>query len=174
MEGLPVAEPQVVQATQKEYLKLQREDNKEARDARFRWLPLLSCPFISITNVSCPALLPTKAYLLEQLRHGCRFVWALAHSQDRAHNDRGLQLATSMLEDKEQEPQQTRDLLYLSALCQYRLGNYMTARSQIQELLKVSCLSKALPQAQGERQPQVGCTVHGPFLPLSWLLKAGC
>eukprot|EP00891_Asterochloris_glomerata_P004100 jgi/Astpho2/4100/Aster-x0188 len=42
-----------------------------------------------------------------------------------------------MLEDKDQEPQQTRDLLYLSALCQYRLGNYMTARSQIQELLKV-------------------------------------
>ena len=143
MEALPVADPQVVQATQKEYLKLQREDNKEARDARFRWLPLLSCPPCNETigvRVSCPALLPPKAYVLDQLRHGCRFVWALAHSQDRAHNDRGLQLATSMLEDKEQEPQQTRDLLYLSALCQYRLGNYMTARSQLQELLKVCCL----------------------------------
>ena len=60
MEALPVADPQVVQATQKEYLKLQREDNKEARDARFRWLPLLSCPLCNETIgicVSCPALL---------------------------------------------------------------------------------------------------------------------
>ena len=87
------------------------------------------------------------------LKHGCRFVWALAHSQARAQNDRGLKLATSMQEDIAQEPQQTRDLLYLSALCQYRLGNYMTARSQIQELLKVSCLRRGPDPAKGERQP---------------------
>lgn len=69
MDALPVAEPHVVQATQKEYLKLQREDNKEARDARFRWLPLLSCPVIAANgtfgiHVSCQALLPPKACLL--------------------------------------------------------------------------------------------------------------
>lgn len=61
-----------------------------------------------------------------------------------------------------QDPAQQRDLIYLLALCKYKLGYLLEAKDQISEFLKVRppgrshCLSSAL-LAQG--LCKVGCTL---------------
>ncbi|KAL0039840.1 hypothetical protein WJX77_009664 [Trebouxia sp. C0004] len=71
--------------------------------------------------------------------HACfRFVWALVHSPDPAHVERGLDLAQSMIKAGELEQQGLNDLVYLCAVAQYRRGSYQAARTQINEYLKVS------------------------------------
>lgn len=46
----------------------------------------------------------------------CSFVWALVHSPDPAHVERGLDLAQSMIKAAELEQQGLNDLVYLSAV----------------------------------------------------------
>lgn len=67
-----------------------------------------------------------------------RFVWALVHSPDPAHVERGLDLAQSMITAHDLEQQGLNDLVYLCAVAQYRRGSYQAARAQITEYLKVA------------------------------------
>lgn len=67
-----------------------------------------------------------------------RFVWALVHSTDPAHVERGLDLAQSMIKAGELPQQGLNDLVYLCAVAQYRRGSYQAAKTQINEYLKVA------------------------------------
>ncbi len=46
----------------------------------------------------------------------CSFVWALVHSPDPAHVERGLDLAQSMIKAGELQQQGLNDLVYLCAV----------------------------------------------------------
>ena len=46
----------------------------------------------------------------------CSFVWALVHSPDPAHVERGLDLAQSMLKHRDIDEQHLNDLVYLCAV----------------------------------------------------------
>lgn len=50
----------------------------------------------------------------------CSFVWALVHSPDPAHIERGLDLAQSMIKAGELEQQGLNDLVYLCAVVSQR------------------------------------------------------
>lgn len=71
--------------------------------------------------------------------HACfRFVWALVHSPDPAHVERGLDLAQSMINARDIDQQHLNDLVYMCAVAQYRRGSYQAAKTQIVEYLKVA------------------------------------
>jgi hypothetical protein len=65
-------------------------------------------------------------------------VWGLVHSQRSADIRRGLDLAEQLLKSHELDGQDHKDLVYLRAVAQYRLGNVLDARRQLDELLAVS------------------------------------
>ena len=67
-----------------------------------------------------------------------RYVWGLVHSQRSADIRRGLDLAEQLLKSQELDGQDHKDLVYLHAVAQYRLGNVLDARRQLDELLAVS------------------------------------
>lgn len=54
--------------------------------------------------------------LIHQLTLVYRFVWALVHSPDPAHVERGLDLAQQMLHAKELDEQGQDDLVYFCAV----------------------------------------------------------
>lgn len=91
-------------------------------------------------------------------------MWALVHSPDPAHVERGLDLAQSMINARDIDQQHLNDLVYMcavvrpsecrlsfaasivqclkcwlvcSAQAQYRRGSYQAARTQVVEYLKV-------------------------------------
>lgn len=79
----------------------------------------------------------SKAGSQETPNAGFRFVWALVHSPDPAHVQRGLDLAQQMLNAQELDQQGQDDLVYFCAVAQFRRGSYQAAKTQINEYLKV-------------------------------------
>ena len=53
---------------------------------------------------------------LQHLYFACSFVWALVHSPDPAHVERGLDLAQSMINAREIDQQHLNDLVYMCAV----------------------------------------------------------
>jgi Fis1 C-terminal tetratricopeptide repeat len=68
----------------------------------------------------------------------CRYVWNLVHSGWRTDNERGRDLAFLLMESQDLEEPLKRDLVYLIAVADYKLGNLIHARKQLAALLKVS------------------------------------
>ncbi|KAL6766817.1 hypothetical protein ACKKBG_A37475 [Auxenochlorella protothecoides x Auxenochlorella symbiontica] len=62
-----------------------------------------------------------------------RLAWAQVHSTKTSDVDRGVELLQAMLT---QESADTRDLLYLLAVGQYRRRHYLDARTTLRDLLK--------------------------------------
>ena len=53
---------------------------------------------------------------LKDLTLRCSFVWALVHSPDPAHVERGLDLAQGMINAREIDQQHLNDLVYMCAV----------------------------------------------------------
>lgn len=68
-----------------------------------------------------------------------RYAWALVHAQDDHQVKRGLKLVTSMLKDKDGD---VRDLEYLMAVAQYKLGRCIEARKTLNAILEVRTTHK--------------------------------
>ena len=83
-------------------------------------------------------------------------MWGLVHSQRSADIRRGLDLAEQLLKSQELDGQDHKDLVYLRAVAQYRLGNVLDARRQLDELLAVS------PHSRQVREPYTGMTAPVP------------
>ena len=60
-----------------------------------------------------------------------RFVWALVHSPDPAHIERGLDLAQQMLNHKELDQQGQDDLVYFCAVVSLCLCGRVSSASKI-------------------------------------------
>lgn len=94
-------------------------------------------------STSDPDTLSASRFRLEYCRdlHTClqpsriiRYAWALVHAQDDQQVKRGLKLVTSMLKDKDGD---VRDLEYLLAVGQYKLGRCIEARKTLNAILEV-------------------------------------
>lgn len=84
-----------------------------------------------------------------------RFIWALAHSENPAHNQRALDLAQQMIQAKQLDDQGQKDLMYLLALAQYKTGNMFDARAQINSLLEVAPNSRQARQLKSIIEDQM-------------------
>jgi hypothetical protein len=67
-----------------------------------------------------------------------RLVWALVHSVRQEDVLRGLDLAEELLQDRNFEAQEQRDLIYLESVAYFKLGRLLEARRQLDELLRHS------------------------------------
>lgn len=75
----------------------------------------------------------------EMMHETCpgRYVWNLVHSGWRTDPERGKALANLLMESPDLEDNFKRDLVYLIAVADYKLGNLIHTRKQLAELLKV-------------------------------------
>ncbi len=65
-------------------------------------------------------------------------MWALVHSKSQNKVKQGLELAETRLGSKERPAaDEQRELVYYCAVAFYKLGRYIDARRQLEELLKV-------------------------------------
>lgn len=55
--------------------------------------------------------------------YACSFVWALVHSPDPAHVERGLDLAQSMIKSRDIDQQHLNDLVYMCAVVSFLYGD---------------------------------------------------
>lgn len=69
-----------------------------------------------------------------------RYVWNLVHSGWRTDTERGRALANLLMDSPDLEDSFKRDLVYLIAVADYKLGNLIQTRKQLAELLKVRTL----------------------------------
>mmetsp|Transcript_5554 Transcript_5554/g.9693 ORF Transcript_5554/g.9693 Transcript_5554/m.9693 type:complete len:152 (-) Transcript_5554:386-841(-) len=67
-----------------------------------------------------------------------RLVWASVHSSDLKHVHRGLALARARLESALVTVADKRDLQYLAAVGEYRLGQYVESRRLLRQVLQGS------------------------------------
>ncbi len=67
----------------------------------------------------------------------CRLVWNLVHSRWRTDMERGQGLAHILMTSPDLDDQPKRDLVYLIAVADYKLGNILQARKQLRALLEV-------------------------------------
>ena len=119
---LPQTEAQDVRKFQKEYLEMSKAGDKGTPHACFRWVYLLQ-----FRCDSRPKLwLLTPAVTLDCVY--CSFVWALVHSPDPAHVQRGLDLAQSMIKARDIDQQHLNDLVYLCAVVS--ISYCLTARPE--------------------------------------------
>ena len=101
---LPQTAAQDVRRFQKEYLEMSKAGDKGTPHACFRSGNLLS------------ALDPCCLCLQQSVLCVCSFVWALVHSPDPAHVERGLELAQSMITSRDIDQQHLNDLVYMCAV----------------------------------------------------------
>ena len=103
-----------------------------------------------------PDMLKPNAFLLlliMVLAH--RLAWALVHSQRTSDVRVGLDLAEQLVRSTELDAQDHRDLIYMTAVAQYRLGNVLDARRQLDELLKVAPSSRQFLQLKEACEQQI-------------------
>eukprot|EP01025_Chloroclados_australasicus_P016807 TRINITY_DN18595_c0_g1_i1.p2 TRINITY_DN18595_c0_g1~~TRINITY_DN18595_c0_g1_i1.p2 ORF type:complete len:152 (-),score=20.97 TRINITY_DN18595_c0_g1_i1:349-804(-) len=62
-----------------------------------------------------------------------RLIWAQVHSTDPKHNQDGVKAATQLFK---LQPDEERQMLYLAAVGQYNLGQYIDARKHLKQLLE--------------------------------------
>lgn len=60
------------------------------------------------------------------------------HSARNTDVKRGLDLAEQLLKSSDLDEQDHRDLVYLTSVAQYKLGDVLAAKRQLEELLKVA------------------------------------
>lgn len=104
---LPQTAAQDVRRFQKEYLEMSRAGDRGTPHACFR-----SGNVLSLCCCRCNVLHLLQRYVL----CSCSFVWALVHSPDPAHLDRGLELAQSMINSRDIDQQHLNDLVYMCAV----------------------------------------------------------
>jgi len=108
-----------------------------------------------------------------------RYVWALVHSRSSRDVKRGLELAERMLVGNQLEEQWQRDLVYLCAVAKYKLRQYLAARDQLAEILRVSPESRqaqALKQAVDDqivKEGLIGVGIAGGVLGLAAVIVGG-
>lgn len=66
-----------------------------------------------------------------------RLVWNQVHSRWRTDMERGKALAEALMTSPDLDDQLKRDLVYLIAVADYKLGNILQARKQLRALLEV-------------------------------------
>ena len=65
-------------------------------------------------------------------------MWVYVHSARTTDIRLGLDLAEQLLQSVDLNEQDCRDLVYLTAVAQYKLGDVVAAKRQLEELLKVA------------------------------------
>ena len=104
--ALPETTAQDVRKFQKEYLELSKAGDRGAPHACFR----------SGIVPSAWLHLRLRALFICNICFACSFVWALVHSPDPAHVERGLDLAQGMINAREIDQQHLNDLVYMCAV----------------------------------------------------------